>query len=1457
LSPRANYWFLRRNFLLTLTHLFVGVSQAVETADGTALELDPGFKFERSALAGITALELGADGQIAFGSTKMNSSAGWLNRNGAISPPLTSIADGIAVNTLLLDREGALLVGGAHTNHALVRLPAVGSDTYFFRRAQMSGTIRQILSVAPEDIIVAGSITLPLETIPNGLVRLTRTGILRTNFNLLSSAGISVEIAIIATNDQVLASFTRTNANGELSWNFGRWFSGGETDANYDSSWLPEGAHVSALKLAPNRSILAAVEKGSRTTFIYLGPDGQPQEAAPEIPPIEGKIHALEFELGVQEPGILIGGEFTAFAGVPCNNFVWVSADGTLLRGFSPGQGPNGAIRAIRMQPDGAVLLGGDFVSFDGINATGLVRLRGRGAENLTYIYWAESNARAFQKLESGTLALRRNGDTNLALTLNLTASNATTLTFPSSVTFEPGEAEKSIEVRINKGTVAENRGSVTLHLEADLNTQIVISRPDCNLVILADEASGAIDPLYHPRLHRRPTAVAHQPDGKTLAAYWDNGPVLLRLNRDGSLDPDFMTNGVPATNLCCATISQIEVTPDAKIYVSGTFVTAASIFGTNQLVQLNPDGSLDTNFNPRIRPGLMPAQPLMFRVQPDGNILVAQLWADKKFRVAARSDNNQPLRLRPDGNLDSTFAVSAQLNLHDLLVHPDGSVFAAGRSFSETDGDRIYRFSSIGRQDTNFLVQADGPIYQLKLQPDGNLVIAGDFRSVNGIPAALARIYLSDGSVEPSPLSEIDGSVESLLIREDGKVYIAGNFTRIAGVDRYRLARLNADLTLDLKYDPGLGFSTMPVIALQSDGELLAGTDGTVDLVPLTGLVRLNDANPGELEMPTANRIIPSNEETTILDVTRKGGSAGAVLGTISIYDLRSDFHTPITNITVDFADGEFGTKQILLPIDRDPENPGDRTLLARFVAGEAVTETTFLVSHPVSLLDRIFQSPVPGGTNVIRDIELAPDGSVYLAGLFSAAGDYVITNLLRLKPDLTVDTNFRLSEEPNRRIEMITVRPTGEILIGGNISRVGTNLTKFMAQFDPAGILDAPFTAAIARSSALGAPPLQLVTQPDGLLYFLDPSRVRRFTTAGVWDQTNFAVATFVFERFVLLSETNLLGASASELVLDNAITGKRDTNFQVTFVDLRSGGQKAPAQIKSLHLDADQNILVGGSFFEVNSFPSARIARLFPNGIVDTNFVANVGTNSNNLGGNVVTAIQVLPGGDILIGGSFKQVDGKPQAHLARLSSTGQFRENFRPQLQGTAINEFLLLPSGDLLVLGSITNVDGVDVDAVFKLNLPQDLPPVLNITSPTNGTPGATGSFEIKVEAFDRDGFLRDTAVYLDDQLVATSQATTFTINTDPLAAGEHTIYAIATDAMGSKSTNHVTLSVGSAPVQPTIEITRAGETITVHFEGRLQSTVNLVDWIDLDVTSPYAIIEADRKQFYRAKPALP
>lgn len=187
--------------------------------------------------------------------------------------------------------------------------------------------------------------------------------------------------------------------------------------------------------------------------------------------------------------------------------------------------------------------------------------------------------------------------------------------------------------------------------------------------------------------------------------------------------------------------------------------------------------------------------------------------------------------RLNADGSLDSAFVPPLFDNqVNALVVMADGRVVVGGEFENVAGATRRYvaRLNADGSLDATFQPNiaygVTANVTRLVVQSDNKVVIAGRFDNIDGIARSrLARLN-ANGSLDSGfPDPEIDDSVEAMALQPDGRILIGGDFTEVHGATREGVARLLANGALDAGFvDPGVSF--VAVMALQPDGKILIG---------------------------------------------------------------------------------------------------------------------------------------------------------------------------------------------------------------------------------------------------------------------------------------------------------------------------------------------------------------------------------------------------------------------------------------------------------------------------------------------------------------------------------------------------------------------------------------------------------------------------------------------------------
>jgi uncharacterized delta-60 repeat protein len=83
---------------------------------------------------------------------------------------------------------------------------------------------------------------------------------------------------------------------------------------------------------------------------------------------------------------VLVGGDFTQYKGVSANRIIRLNTDGTKDTTFNIGTGFNSTVYATIIQPDGKILVGGDFTTYSGVSYGRLIRLNTDGSIDTTFV---------------------------------------------------------------------------------------------------------------------------------------------------------------------------------------------------------------------------------------------------------------------------------------------------------------------------------------------------------------------------------------------------------------------------------------------------------------------------------------------------------------------------------------------------------------------------------------------------------------------------------------------------------------------------------------------------------------------------------------------------------------------------------------------------------------------------------------------------------------------------------------------------------------------------------------------------------------------------------------------------------------------------------------------------------------------------------------------------------------
>ncbi len=293
---------------------------------------------------------------------------------------------------------------------------------------------------------------------------------------------------------------------------------------------------------------------------------------------------------------------------------------------------------------------------------------------------------------------------------------------------------------------------------------------------------------------------------------------MLVRFGTNGQLDPTFGVGGIVTTDTGGGTdyAHDVAVQSDGKIVVGGS----SHLGHAEDLVvaRYNPTGALDTSFGTEgitlWAPETADAGGAAVAIQPDGKIVIAG--------TIERNDEDQLalVRFTAAGQIDPTFGeqgfVEKSLSsfgqsLADILVAPDGSIFAAGSSWMtqalnfvvvkvKSDGSFDNTFGTNGTVATDIGGSNDTAV-SIARQPDGKLVVGGCAQSSEYYDDSVVVRYLSNGTLDSSfanggkfvaALSSLQDRVASVALQADGKILAVGESHDENPIARLSLFRLN-----------------------------------------------------------------------------------------------------------------------------------------------------------------------------------------------------------------------------------------------------------------------------------------------------------------------------------------------------------------------------------------------------------------------------------------------------------------------------------------------------------------------------------------------------------------------------------------------------------------------------------------------------------------------------------------
>ncbi|RTY96175.1 T9SS sorting signal type C domain-containing protein [Flavobacterium sp. GSP27] len=608
---------------------------------------------------------------------------------------------------------------------------------------------------------------------------------------------------------------------------------------------------------------------------------------------------------------LIVGGDFLNFNGASTPYLCRLLPDGSKDLSFNLGSGIEGKVYCSLIQPDGKIILGGSFVTFNGVNVAKLIRLNADGTRDVTFNSSAGTTNNIIYSCDLQS-------DGSIVICGSFTGYNGV----PA-----PRVARILPNGNIDTGfAIGSGAGSLVEEIKIQADGKIILggsftsfNGTACGRIIRLN-SNGTVDATFvqGAGFDDDVSALATQADGKILVGgvFLNFNGVktsrIIRLNSDGSLDATFSTG----SGFSGGVVAVVKLNPAGGVLVGGSFTGTYNGTAVNRLVLLEANGVINPAFD--IGAGPFSASVLDLATASDGSWYVSGSFSifdsqnqgrlaridafgaldigyltagvgfdNSVLKVNALSDNktmvfgnftkfngtmcNRIARLSEDGAIDVSFnnsGAGANNSIKTAIVQPDGKVVIAG-VFTYYNGvvrNRIARVLANGDIDAVFSIGTgfNNQVYALAVQPDGKIIVGGNFTSYNGVLKNRIARLLPDGTLDSSfnTGSGTDAIVENILLLPDGKIVLGGQFSFFNGISYNRIVRLNADGSIDPGFSIGTGFDkNVYAIALQSDNKLIVGgTFTTYKGVSAKRVLRLN--SDGSLDITFATGLGFSNGE-------------------------------------------------------------------------------------------------------------------------------------------------------------------------------------------------------------------------------------------------------------------------------------------------------------------------------------------------------------------------------------------------------------------------------------------------------------------------------------------------------------------------------------------------------------------------------------------------------------------
>ena len=668
----------------------------------------------------------------------------------------------------------------------------------------------------------------------------------------------------------------------------------------------------------------------------------------------------------------------------------------------------------------------------------------------------------------------------------------------------------------------------------------------------------------------------------------------------------------------------------------------------------------------------------------------------------------------------------------------PDGALIIGG-SFSRINGQPRKNLAKIlanGDLDPQWKPEPDNQVFSLAADRLGNVYVGGDFSRIGGQDRFnLAKLEVGGGGSADPGWPASNGGVfrpSHLVVSDDGASIYAG--VRSGAL----LRKFSATGVVDPAWRPSLAGGALEDIALDSAGKLYlagvirqsgGGADRHLLRVDATGAGAIDAVwNPAPSSVVRALAVDAASDSLFVAgDFTAVGGQGRSYLARIGLSSTGAidptwapDISHPVD--TVGVADGH-----VFAAINEGVPGRGERQL-ARIDANTGMIDSAWtrtisgdlrtiaaMQGRPLALsgsFTRVAGDPsfnlallhadtarppttfAVGHVGYVTAMTALADGSIVVGGDFRWAAGLPRANLLRLRPDRTIDPAW--DPAPDNIVSDVESDGHDAVFVAGSFTAIGGINRAQLARIPVPGngAADAQWDPALVEAGTSGGYVQSLFFDGGDRLYVSGvfnalPDEARRhlarITLTGV--DAGRVDATWA---------PNMRGA-ATDFVLDASQRLYATTGNRVQRVSTEGAGAVdahwavvVDGTAWSLAIDPSQRLYVGGEFNSAGGELRSGLVR------VGTGATAIIDTAWTPSADGPVYALAMAGDDRIYAGGRFGSISQTPAPWLARLrQSTGEVDATWQASIDGWwwgGVSDIIVAPGNTILVGGGFDTVD---------------------------------------------------------------------------------------------------------------------------------------------------------------------